>query len=65
MQVHRLVHWILERVVVRSLAICTVVKKVISKAEVNIERDNDEKERCYLLQHKATEKPFDIISFKP
>lgn len=50
---------------VRSLAICGVVQKANLKAEVNTERDNDEKDPCYLVEHKATEKPFDIIPFKP
>lgn len=45
----------------RSLAICAANLK----AEVNTERDNDEKDPCYLVEHKATEKPFDIIPFKP
>lgn len=45
----------------RSLAICAANLK----AEVNTERDNDEKDPSYLVEHKATEKPFDIIPFKP
>lgn len=50
---------------VGSLAICTAVQKANLKAEVNTEKDNDEKDPCYLVEHKATEKPFDIIPFKP
>lgn len=50
---------------VRSLAICAIVEKANLKAEVNTEKDNDEKDPCYLVEHKATEKPFDIIPFKP
>lgn len=50
---------------VRSLAIRTAVQKANLKAEVNTEKDNDEKDPCYLVEHKATEKPFDIIPFKP
>lgn len=49
----------------RSLAICTAVQKANLKAEVNTEKHNDEKDPCYLVGHKATEKPFDIIPFKP
>lgn len=37
------------------------VQKANLKAAVNTEEDNDEKEPCYLVEHKATEKPFDII----
>lgn len=29
------------------------------------EKDNDEKDTCYLGEQKATEKPFDISPFKP
>lgn len=50
---------------VRSVALRAVVLKANLKAEVNTEKDNDEKEPCYLVEHKATEKPFDIIPFKP
>lgn len=49
----------------RSPAIWAVVQKANLKAEVNTEKDNDEKDPCYLVEHKATEKPFDIIPFKP
>lgn len=35
---------------------------MILKADVSTEEDNDEKELCYLAQHKAKEKPFDTIS---
>lgn len=50
---------------VRSLAIGATVQTANLKAAVNIEKDNDEKEQCYLVEHKATEKPFDIIPLKP
>lgn len=49
----------------RSPAIWALVQKENLKAEVNTEKDNDEKDPCYLVEHKATEKPFDIIPFKP
>lgn len=49
----------------RSLTICAVAQKANLKAGVNTEKDNDEKDPCYLVEHKATEKPFDIIPFKP
>lgn len=50
---------------VRSAAICSAVQKANLKAGVNTEKDNDEKDPCYLVEHKATEKPFDIFPFKP
>lgn len=49
----------------RSVAIWAVVQKANLKAELNTEKDNDEKDPCYLVEHKATEKPFDITPFKP
>lgn len=35
---------------------------MILKADVNKEKDTDEKELCYLAGYKAKEKPFDTIS---
>lgn len=44
------------------MAICTAAQKANPKAEVNTEKDNDEKDPCYLVEHKETQKkPFDII----
>lgn len=31
----------------------------------NKKKCRDEKDTCYLAEHKATEKPFDINPFKP
>lgn len=42
----------------RSLAICAAVWEANLKAEVNTEEHNDEKEPCYLVEHKATEEAF-------
>lgn len=50
---------------VRSAAICSAVQRANLKAGAKTEWDNDETEPCYLVEHKATEKPFDIFPFKP
>lgn len=47
---------------VRLPTVCTPDLQVILKADVN-QRQSDEKEPCYLATHKATETPFDTISF--
>lgn len=49
----------------RSAAFCSAVRRADLKAGAKTEWGNDETEPCYLVEHKATEKPFDIFPFKP
>lgn len=43
---------------VRSLCLCCSSRRVKWKAAVNTEEHKVEKETCYLVEHKATEKAF-------